>query len=171
MMFSQLLKFTALLAIATLVNAECTLENVITEEEKGVKETRPEVCQTQGEGDWTFTMMNSMVGVPTFNGGNAFAGVTGNDAFLIFDEDCMPHGVYSPGNNGECGIPYEVQEGFLRWTMIIESVNMFMGGGDFSFAYGAGTYTIGENHCACQDISEGLRAEQACGCSFPVNGE
>jgi hypothetical protein len=46
-----------------------------------------------------------MVAVPTLDGENMRAGVHGNQSFVIHDDDCMPRGVYDPGQNGGCEAP------------------------------------------------------------------
>ncbi|KUL81700.1 hypothetical protein ZTR_09665 [Talaromyces verruculosus] len=172
-MISNLLTVIPLLAMYgfSLVHAGCNLQNVIEDGDRGV-EDRKELCMGQGEGDWTFSLQISEVSVPTFDGGNAYGGVAGNTAFIIYDNTCNRLGVYSPDEEGnDCGIPYYISETWLPYDIIIKRVNFDVGDGDFRFSYGAGDYMIGENHTECNDMSEGLRAEVGCKTAFPLNGD
>ncbi|CEL03557.1 hypothetical protein ASPCAL04711 [Aspergillus calidoustus] len=170
MRFQQTLTLLPFL-VAPLVRADCQLGNVITDDEKTV-ESEGALCKPQGEGYYTFAMQNSLVGVPTFDGDNAFAGVTGSSAFIIYDNACNRVGVYGPSNeDNDCGIPYVIMENWLPYVLTVTQVNFAVGGGDFTFSYANGEYMIGENQATCEDISEGLRGVEACKTAFPLNGE
>ncbi|KAL5336554.1 hypothetical protein BJX70DRAFT_400499 [Aspergillus crustosus] len=147
-------------------SAKCILKNVIESSEK-TSEKESALCEKQDPGYWTFSMQNSMVGVPTFDGDNAFAGVTGSSAFAIYNEDCLRLGVFGPSNeDNDCGTPYVINENsWLPYELQITGVNFGLGSGDFTFKYANGAYMIGENGAKCKDISEG------CQTSFPVEGE
>ncbi|KAF9888294.1 hypothetical protein FE257_008867 [Aspergillus nanangensis] len=169
-MIAQPLKFAALLAIAGLVSADCDLHNTMTEPTDEV-ETREALCKPQGADSWTFAMDVSEVAVPTFNGGNALAGVAGNRAFIVYDNYCVPKGIYSPDNEGnDCGIPWWINDIGLPYDIKITSVNTDVGDGYFNFGYSDGAYMIGENGATCGDLSDGLEAEVGCKTGFPVNG-
>ncbi|KAL4861059.1 hypothetical protein BDV12DRAFT_180807 [Aspergillus spectabilis] len=171
MLSQRLFSLLPLLAIPALVQAECKLNNAIEEDEKTV-ESEGALCKPQGEDSWTFAMQLSEVGVPTFDGDNAYAGVTGNKAFIIYDNACNRVGVYGPDNeDNDCAIPYVIQESFLPYVLTVTQVNFDLGGGDFTFAYANGDYMIGENGATCEDISDGLRGVEACKTGFPINGE
>ena len=49
-------------------------------------------------------------------------------------------------------------------------INTTPGGAYFSFEYGNGQFSIGNNGCTCEDLSNGLQAESGCKCAFPVDG-
>jgi hypothetical protein len=168
----QLLGLVSLLAVPSLVQAgRCRLHNQIEDDEKGV-ETDDRLCKKQGEGDWSFTLDISEVGVPTFDGDNAFAGISGNYAFILYDNDCNRKGVYSPDDEGgDCGLDYQIVEDFLDWEIIITEVNFDVGRPDFTYLYGNGAYMIGENDDKCHDMSSGLYAHQGCRTHFPLNGD
>ncbi|KAF9885514.1 hypothetical protein FE257_012841 [Aspergillus nanangensis] len=169
-MIAQPLKLAALLAIAGLVSADCDLHNTMTEPETE-PETREALCKPQGADSWTFAMDNSAVSVPTFNGENALAGVAGNSAFIVYDNYCVPQGTYSPDNEGnDCGIPYWINDLGLPYDIKVSSVDFGLGGGYFNIEYSDGAYMIGENGATCEDISDGLYAEEGCKTGFPVNG-
>ncbi|KAK2763032.1 hypothetical protein FQN54_009665 [Arachnomyces sp. PD_36] len=171
-MLSRLPTFLPLFALSGLlptVHAACGLSNIIEDGDRGV-ETREELCKPQGEDAWTFGMQLSQVSVPTFNGGNAYGGVAGSNAFIVYDNYCERLGIYEPEKD-DCAIPYEITETWLPWDIIIEQVNYSVGDGDFSFAYAAGDYMIGENGATCEEIGGGLRVEIGCKSAFPVNGE
>jgi hypothetical protein len=170
-MKAQFLGLLSLLAIPNLVQAKCQLHNQIEDDERGV-ETNEDLCKKQGEGDWSFTLDISEVGVPTFDGDNAFAGISGNSAFILYDNDCNRLGVYGPDNEGnDCGTPYQIVEDFLDYEIIITSVFLDVGDPDFTYEYGAGAYMIGENDDECHDMSSGLYAHQGCRTHFPLNGD
>lgn len=170
-MKSPLLNLATLFTIVSLANADCVLHNTLKKPMKK-PEKRTELCQTMGPGHWTFAMDISEVAVPTFNGDNPWGGLAGNKAFIVYDNDCIPRGVYSPDQGNDCGIPYWINDiARLPYDIKIEEVNMNMGGGDFTIAYANGEYMIGENGAICQDISDGLYAEMACGTAFPIHGE
>ncbi|KAL2863195.1 uncharacterized protein BJX67DRAFT_364434 [Aspergillus lucknowensis] len=116
-------------------------------------------------------MENTMVGVPTFNGGQAFAGVVGNNAFILYDHTCTIRGVYDPHDDGNCAIPYVIMENFLEYVLTVTEVNFDLGAGDFTFLYANGAYSIWENQHICTDISNGLQAVEACKAAFPLHGE
>ncbi|KAI9748831.1 MAG: DnaJ- protein scj1 [Chaenotheca gracillima] len=170
-MLRLLVSLTAALSVFSVVSADCQLTNSLTETQTEA-ETRPELCVTQGEGSYTFAMDNSEVDVPTLNGETPWAGISGQNAFIIYDNDCIPQGVYDPDEAGsDCGVPYTIEGSFLSYVLTIEQVDFNLGGGYFQFDYASGQYTIGNNGCVCGDLGSGLMGEQGCGCAFPVDGE
>ncbi|KAL5356333.1 hypothetical protein BJX96DRAFT_162390 [Aspergillus floccosus] len=173
-MISQTLKLAAILAfsgLSSLVSADCDLHNTLTEP-MTEPETRTALCQTMNPDSWTFALDVSMVSVPTFDGDNPLAGVAGNTAFIVYDNDCIPIGIYSPDEEGnDCGVPYWINDIGLPYDIAISQVNLDVGDPSFTINYANGAYMIGENGATCQDISDGLYAEQACHAAFPINGE
>jgi hypothetical protein len=170
-MKGHFLSILPLLAVPNLVQAKCQLHNQIEDNERGV-EINEDLCKKQGEGDWSFTLEISEVGVPTFDGDNAFAGIAGNSAFILYDNDCNRLGVYGPDNeDNDCGTPYQIVEDFLDYEIIITEVFFDVGDPDFTFEYGNGAYMIGENDDKCVDMSSGLTAHQGCRTHFPLNGD
>ncbi|EAW06733.1 uncharacterized protein ACLA_084280 [Aspergillus clavatus NRRL 1] len=170
-MISQPLKLAGHLAIFSLVNADCVLHTTL-KEQVTKPEKRPELCQAMGPDSWTFAMQISAVSVPTFDGDNPFAGYTGTKSFIVYDNNCIAKGVYSPDNeDNDCGIPYWINDIGMPYDIKISQVNMALGAGDFTIGYANGDYMIGENGATCQDISKGLRAVTACHTAFPINGE
>ncbi|KAL3496298.1 hypothetical protein BJX62DRAFT_118908 [Aspergillus germanicus] len=169
--FTSILFALSLLAIPSLVRAECRLNNAIEDDEKTI-EDREALCLGQGEDSWTFALQISEVSVPTFDGDNPFEGVAGHQAFIIYDNTCMRRGVYSPDNEGnDCGLNYVIQEDWLPYIITVTRINWDVGSPYFYFTYANGAYMIGENGATCTDISSGLRAEQGCKSAFPINGE
>lgn len=162
---------TTALAIPGLATAACQLGNVFTDANPP-PETKTELCVPQGEGAWTFAMDVHSVDVPTFNSGAPWAGLVQGNSFMIYDNACVVRGVYSPGNEGnDCGTPYFIEENFLPYVLTITNVDFDTGKPRFKFTYANGLYSIGINHCICQDVSHDLEAEQACKCAFPLQGE
>ena len=156
------------MAMSGLVAADCQLSNSLTPATTGV-ETRTALCLPQGAGSWTFSLDTSEVNVPTFNGGAPFGGLAGNVAYTIYDNTCTIQGVYGPSGN-DCGTPYVIEENFLADVLTVTSINTDVGGASFTFTYGDGQYSIGNNGCTCGDLSSGLEGETGCKCAFPVDG-
>ncbi|GAB1214930.1 hypothetical protein ATERTT37_004111 [Aspergillus terreus] len=173
-MISQTLKLASLLAfcgLSGLVSADCDLHNTLTEP-MTEPETRTSLCQTMGPDSWTFALDVSEVSVPTFDGDNPLEGVAGNTAFIVYNNDCIPIGIYSPDDEGnDCGVTYWINDIGLPYDIAISQVNFDVGAPSFTINYANGAYMIGENGATCQDISDGLYAEQACHAAFPINGE
>lgn len=168
-MYRQILSLGTVVAMLGQASASCQLSNTLTSPETSA-ETRTQLCIPQGEGSWTFAMDNSQVDVPTFDGGAPWGGLAGNNAYIIYDNACIPQGVYGPSGN-DCGTPYAIEENFLPYVLTVESINTDLGGGYFKFAYANGLYTIGNNGCTCENLSSGLEGEQGCKCAFPLQGE
>ena len=163
--------FIAALAMPSLVTAACQLGNALTDSDPP-PEPMSELCVPQGEGAWTFAMDVHEINVPTFDSEAPWAGLVSGNSFLIYDNACVVKGVYSPDNeDNDCGIPYFIEENFLPYVLTIESINFDVGSPRFKFVYANGQYSIGENHCTCQDVSHDLEGEQACKCAFPLEGE
>ncbi|OTB00461.1 hypothetical protein M426DRAFT_65802 [Hypoxylon sp. CI-4A] len=162
---------TASLAMSSLVTADCQLGNQLSDSNPP-PEPKAELCEPQGEGVWTFSMDVNELGVPTFDSEAIWAGLVSGSSFIIYDNTCTAKGVYDPGDEGnDCGTPYIIEENFLPFVLTIQQVNFDVGSPRFQFAYANGLYTIGNNHCTCQDVSHDLEAEQACKCAFPLQGE
>ncbi|KAI1370318.1 hypothetical protein F4677DRAFT_365824 [Hypoxylon crocopeplum] len=162
---------TTALALSGLATADCQLGNKLTESDPP-PEPKIELCETQGEGTWTFSMDVHEVDVPTFDSGAPWAGLVNGNSFMIYDNACVLKGVYSPGDEGnDCGIPFVIEENFLPFVLTVQQINFDVGAPRFQFAYANGLFTIGDNHCTCQDVSHDLEAEQACKCAFPLQGE
>jgi hypothetical protein len=159
--------FATILAASKLA-AACFLPNEIKQDEIH-KQENTNWCQTMGPDRWTFTMTTSEVAVPTFDPDNMWAGLSTSVFFEVYDNDCMPRGWYA--KPGDCGLPWEIQEDFLPYVIVIKSIFTDVGAPDFTFAYANGDYMIGENQCICRNVSQGLQAKQACSCSFPIDGE
>lgn len=107
--------------------------------------------------------------MPTFNGGNAYAGITGNDGFILYDSSCYVYGVFSRHDEGgDCAIPYVID--YFADEITITSIFADVGNPEFTFEYGSETYDADEDEkCGgCGDLSDGLRAEVACKCGFYV---
>ncbi|MCJ1448045.1 MAG: hypothetical protein MMC23_008558 [Stictis urceolatum] len=92
-------------------------------------------------------------------------------AFVIFDNSCKIVGIWGPGTD-TCGTPWTINAGFLKYELIIKSVDMIIGGGSYTFDYAGGEYSIGNNHCVCHTLGASFPgAAQACSCAFPVDGK
>lgn len=168
-MYRQILSLATAVALLGHASADCQLTNTLSAPETS-PETRTQLCMPQGEGSWTFAMDISEVDVPTFNSGAEWAGLAGNNAYIIYDNNCVPYGVYGPDGN-DCGTPYVIEDYFLPYVLTVQDIDTDVGGGYFKFAYANGLYTIGNNGCTCEDLSSGLEAEQGCKCAFPLEGE
>lgn len=168
-MYRQIPSLATAIALLGHVSADCQLKNTLRAPETS-PETRKELCEPQGEGSWTFAMDISEVDVPTFNAGAPWAGLAGNNAWIIYDNNCIPYGVYGPDGN-DCGTPYVIEDYFLPYVLTVKSINTDLGAGSFKFAYANGLYSIGNNGCTCGDLSSGLEGEQGCKCAFPLEGE
>ncbi|KAL4885230.1 hypothetical protein BJY04DRAFT_214567 [Aspergillus karnatakaensis] len=156
----------ALFSIPATVLADCKLNNAITDDEKG-NDDRQELCLAEGSNIWTFAIQISQVGVPTFDGDNAFAGITGTYAFVLYDDVCNRVGVYSADNEGnDCGVPYYIEESVLSDRLTITNVNLDVADPFFKISFSGSEYQTGQEGTECVDISSGLRAEQACKVTF-----
>lgn len=158
----------ALLGLLGFACAECQLSNSLKQPVSELYNNK-KLCVPQGEGSWTFSFYGSMVEVPTFNSGSPNAGNAQAKSYLIYDNTCTVKGEYAPQGN-DCGIPYVIKEDFLAQVLTITSVNMDVASPSFSFKYGNGKYTIGNNGCTCGDMSDGLEAATGCKCAFPLSG-
>ncbi|PGH02245.1 hypothetical protein AJ79_07694 [Helicocarpus griseus UAMH5409] len=167
------LRLLAFMGIISLVSAKCRLHNMM--KEKGKKETRKDWCKTHDKGRWTFSMATSLSMFPNYvgrGGRGAFDNYSSGRAFVIYDDQCYPRGMYSPDNEGnDCGIPYEIQENFLPYVIGINTINFGTGSGYFKFAYANGEYMTSENDGKCVDASKGLAAAERCSASWPIEGE
>ena len=168
-MYRFLTTLAATLALLNLATADCQLQNGVNPDDPPTIETRQELCLPQGEGAWTFSLTNSQISFPTFDGDNALAGVAGSYTWLMYDNTCTLRGAYGSGDN-DCGTPFVIMENFLPYVLSITDVSLFLGGEWYAFLYGDGLYEINENHCLCQDMSDGLRGATGCRCAFPVDG-
>lgn len=168
-MYHQFFSLATVIAMTGYASAQCQLTNTLSGPESS-PETRTELCQPQGEGSWTFAMDISEVDVPTFNGGAPWGGLAGNTAYIIYDNYCVPYGVYGPEGN-DCGTPYVIEDYFLPYVLTVKDIDTDLGGGYFKFVYANGQYTIGNNGCTCSDLSSGLEGEQGCKCAFPLEGQ
>lgn len=167
-MLGKIINLAAILAMVGLVNATCQLGNSLTTPETD-PETRTQLCIPQGSGSWTFALDTSEVAVPTFNAGAPWAGLAGTVAYIIYDNACIPKGVYAPSGN-DCGTPYVIEENWLADVLTITEIDTDPAGARFTFDYGDGQFSIGNNGCTCGDLSSGLTAETGCKCAFPVDG-
>lgn len=149
--------------------ADCNLENKI--DPNDLPEVLDQLCLDQGEGDFTFAMDVSELDVPTFSSGAPWAGLVGNQAFMVYDNTCTLKGVYSPHQTNDCGIPYVIKEDFLPFVLTVTSVNFDVASPSYSFDYANGKFTIKNNGCVCNEVGSGLRVEQGCRCAFPIEGE
>ncbi|KAJ6779723.1 hypothetical protein PWT90_02066 [Aphanocladium album] len=165
-MMRPLSVITALAAVG-LVDARSVLKNILKEPMKK-PEHRTALCKPQGEGDWTFTLNINEIDVPTFDAANPWPGLVDYQAFIIYDNNCIPHGVYSRGDGST---PFIIQDNYLPYVIIIDRVNLSLGGVYFRFEYADGRYSIGNNHCVCTDMSHDLTGEEGCKCAFPLLGE
>ncbi|KAL4885233.1 hypothetical protein BJY04DRAFT_180442 [Aspergillus karnatakaensis] len=155
----------ALLSIPS-VMADCKLNNAIEENEK-TNDDRQELCLAEGSNIWTFALQVSEIGFPTFDGENAFAGITSRHAFILYDDVCSRVGVYSPDNEGnDCGVPYYIEEDWLSHRLTITGINFGVGDPSFAITYADNEYVTGRDGNECADVSSGLRAEQACKATF-----
>lgn len=168
-MLFRLSSFAATLALFSAANAACQLKNGLNAP-INAPETRTQLCMPQPSGDWTFAMDTSTLNVPTFNAGTPYSGLVSTFAFIIYDNNCHPQGIFAPAGN-DCGTPYHIQESWMPWTLVITDINKNPGGAMFSFKYAAGKYTTNNNHCGCESIGSGLRAEDGCKCAFLVQGQ
>lgn len=131
---------------------------------------QPEVCDTQGEGYYTFVMVVAMAGFPIPGGPltPGFPGYSSDAAYMIFDNSCKLLGAFSP--NGDCDSPYTLEANYLADVMTIQS---FTDVGDpyFEFLYGNGKFTTGNNHCGCSTTDDSITSVAAsCKCAFPQSG-
>jgi hypothetical protein len=162
----QILTGLVLFAISAVVEADCKLNNQIKDIEK-TSEDRSELCLAEGPNKWTFAMQISQVSVPTFDGSNPFAGISGSKAFILYDDVCKRTGVYSPDEEGnDCGIPYVIEEEWLSDKLTVTNINWDVAAPYFKFKYADNEYQTGQDWNICSDISSGLRAEQACQATF-----
>ncbi|KAF2122655.1 hypothetical protein BDV96DRAFT_593170 [Lophiotrema nucula] len=172
MHFNSFLLQAAFASILSHVSADCQLSNKVWDEgNSGQVETDPKICQTMGEGHWTFAMVVSETGVPVFNGDDAMAGITGNYGFAIYDNTCALRGSYDPSDDSNCGTPFVIMENFLSAVLTVTRISTTLGDAYFQFAYGNGLFSINNNHCDCVEAGSGLTGYDYCGCAFPVNGD
>jgi hypothetical protein len=168
MQLKTLLSHLALAALSTHASAECQLSNSVGDK-AGTIETNDKLCKPQGEGDWTMSFSVTQIGFPTFSGGNAFAGLSGQKGWAIYDNTCALKGVYGPSGN-QCDTPFVIEENFLTQVLSITGFTALVGQASFGFKYGDGYYVTKNNHCGCVNDPDGLRGQSFCKCAFPVDG-
>ena len=120
---------------------------------------------SMGAGSYLFSMVLGMttLGLPSSTEQSV--------SFVIFNHACNILGIFAPSGKNTCGTPYTIEAPFLKYDLIVKDVDEDLGGASYTFAYAAGQYKIGTNHCGCKTISTGFpSAAEACGCAFPVNG-
>lgn len=149
--------------------AACNLANSMKTAPK-TPETRKQLCIPQGEGDWTFSMDVGVTVLPDFSTENPLAGLVGSKFFVIYDNYCVPRGVYAPSGN-ECGKPYVIEDNFLPYVLTVTDISWDLGDPYFRFKYADGLYSINNNHCTCSSMSHGIKGEQGCRCAFPISGQ
>lgn len=169
MAFFKLASLAALLSTFGLVSGDCLLHNQLGFNE-GTVETRETLCTPQADGNYQLALEVSEVGVPTFDGDNAFAGVVGSDVFILYASDCTRLGVYSRGNEGnDCGVPYTIDFFGVDPPLSIYNVFFDVGAPRFSFDFLGESYSTSDSKCGgCGDMSDGLRADVGCKCGFFV---
>ncbi|KAI9695280.1 MAG: hypothetical protein M1820_008742 [Bogoriella megaspora] len=136
--------------------------------------TNTKICQSMGEGYYTFAMVNTMTGqLPGSDSPDEGPEASSMNAVGIMDNGCHLLAAYSiEETQGEYGIPWVIQGDFLQYVLTIQKIDYELGEGYFDFSYANGKYTIGNNGCICQNLDgSGLSTSQTCGCSFPVAGE
>lgn len=129
----------------------------------------PKLCVPQGEGYWTFALYVIAVDVPAPQRGVGLEGFASGSQYLIYDNTCTLKGVWDT-SAGDCGIPFTIEANFLKDVLTIRYQTAAIGSPYFDFVYGNGEFSIGNNHCGCQDMSVGLTAQAGCKCAFPVDG-
>ncbi|KAI1204235.1 uncharacterized protein F4807DRAFT_465860 [Annulohypoxylon truncatum] len=70
----------------------------------------------------------------------------------------------------DCGSPYATKD-FLPYVPTIKSVDFDVDNPRFEFVYANNLCSIGEDRCACADVSRDLEGEKACKSAFPLPGE
>ena len=165
MSLRKLVTFVAGLALTGLVSADCQISNDYDPAKTDV-ETKKELCEPMDDGTWSLSYLQTDIDVPTFDPDNIWAGYVSSKSWLLYDSKCTLKGVYNKPD--DCGIPWLIQENFLKNTIIINSVNLDLGDVRYTFAYGAGEYMIGENGAKCHDVSYGVTGSEACSVAFPV---
>jgi hypothetical protein len=96
-----------------------------------------------------------------------FASCVNAASFQIYDETCKLRSSYK---FPDCGAPFIIEENFLKDVMTVQSVNMDVGAPSFTYLYGNGKFSIGNNGCVCNDNNNGLKAGTSCRCAFPLDG-
>ena len=129
----------------------------------------PKLCVPQGEGYWTFALYVIAVDVPAPQRGVGLEGFASGSQYLIYDNTCTLKGVWDTSAD-KCGGPYTIEANFLKDVLTIRYQTASIGSPYFDFVYGNGEFSIGNNHCGCQDMSVGLTAQAGCKCAFPVDG-
>ncbi|KAH8697056.1 hypothetical protein BGW36DRAFT_358871 [Talaromyces proteolyticus] len=131
---------------------------------------QPDICQTMGPGDYSFVMLVATAGTPIPGGpiNPTYLGYTNAASFMIFDNTCKLLGAFSPNTN--CDAPYTLEANYLADVM---TISVYMDPGDpwFSFAYGNGLFSTGNNGCDCKKNENDITyVSAACGCAFPQSG-
>lgn len=168
---SLLLLLAPFLFFQNTVADECDLAN--TGSGVGVIETEASLCQTQGEGYYTFSLLVSVSTLGLFKGRGkpGDPSMTTSSVFKIMDNDCKVLGTYGT-NKCDLNIDAHIHENFLPYDLIITNEWLDLGGPSFTFLYANGEYKINNNHCGCTDAhSEGLNAAKGCKCAFPIHGQ
>jgi hypothetical protein len=166
-MLRQIAKLTAVLALTSIVSADCILKNQLSDRHPA-KETRSELCTVTKNKHYAFAMQLSEVVVPSGDGGSPWAGLVDANGFFVYDENCIPKGVYDTHQDSNCGIPYVIQDYWLRQKLEVTSVRMDLGAARFEFEYGGDDYGTGKGDCGCEKMSHDLTGEEGCRCDFPL---
>ena len=151
------------LAYAGTAMADCllvdTLKEIPTEPEK-----RTALCRPTAEGRWTVAADYSQTSFPSFNSGAEWAGLVDHKAFILYNEACIPQGVYTLHGN-KCGTNFLIQNAALPWTIVIKYIDWDIS--QLGFAYANGWYY----NDWCGQLNGGLQPENACNIDFPIHGE
>ncbi|KAH8705643.1 hypothetical protein BGW36DRAFT_367947 [Talaromyces proteolyticus] len=170
--------FLSAAALFSLIAAECDVVPLtVGTDGKGnslnigdVLGDQPDMCDSQGDGQYTFVMTVAMGGLPIPGGPitPGFPGYVSSASYMIFDNGCKLLGAYSP--NGDCNSPYTLEDNYLADVMTIQSFTD-VGDPSFTFYYGNGKFSTGNNHCGCATTDDSLtKVAAACKCAFPQNG-
>lgn len=156
----QLASILNLAALFCMAVAECDLA---AGSKSAGQETETALCMNQGDGYYTFGMTVDLTSL-------GLQGTTsGGYSLRIMDNTCKILGVYNPPT---CGTPAVIKENFLQYVLTVEAISADVGDPYFSFKYGNGKYSIGNNGCVCGKIGTSFNdARKGCRCAFPVAGQ
>nr|OQO30122.1 hypothetical protein B0A51_02862 [Rachicladosporium sp. CCFEE 5018] len=172
MLSLNIASLAATLTVLRLTSAACVLTNKLEDVEDLKAQGVPDsLCTPGSEGQYQFGLVVSQISVPTFDSGNALAGISGSTGFVIFDPTCVPVAAYGTDDSGnDCGVPYEMDY-FPSKPLVVGGINWDVSAPWFAFDFGGKHYNAHGKECGgCNTYytDGGLRPVSQCKCGFDV---
>jgi len=160
---------TILAIIHGLVSARMARRYPFSKQDELPTEDDIDICHPLGEGNFTLTVVSTLIAVPTFDGDNPWAEeASGNASQAILESACkylpIKDDVETRGN----GHGFDGNLTVHGWVKPVKFYADSIGPGFTSgveFCIKDRTYT----DCQCKDYASGLEARTSCRCEFKYN--